>query len=73
MAIKLYFLPAHTAERNPDEYLNRDSKQSALNMAPARNSNQLQKQIKTYIRGIQRFPKRIKLHVTNKIAEFASN
>lgn len=71
--IELYFLPAYTPERNPDEYLNRDLKQSVSNMAPARNSDQLQKQVKSFMRGIQRFPRRIKLYFTNRSVRYASN
>lgn len=69
--IELYYLPAYAPERNPDEYLNRDLKQQVSNKPPARNRDQLEFQVKSYMRAIQRLPEKVKSYFKNKNFQYA--
>jgi hypothetical protein len=44
--IELFFLPAHSPELNPDEYVNNDVKTSVKVRPSPRNQQELQKQLK---------------------------
>ena len=63
--IELFCLPSYSPEHNPDEYLNRDLKQSVASKPPARNNNQLLKQITSHMKSIQKLPERVKLYFKN--------
>ena len=63
--IELFFLPSYSPEHNPDEYLNRDLKQSISAKPPARNGKQLNKQLRSHMRSIQKLPNRVKTYFKN--------
>jgi len=63
--IELFYLPAYSPERNPDEYLNRDLKQSVASKVPARNKHQLIKQVTSHMKSIQKLPVRVKSYFKN--------
>ncbi len=63
--IELFYLPSYSPEQNPDEYLNRDLKQSIASKPPARNKNQLKKQITSHMKSIQKLPERVKSYFKN--------
>jgi transposase len=63
--IELFYLPSYSPERNPDEYLNRDLKQSVASKSPARNKNQLKKQVTSHMKSIQKLPERVKSYFKN--------
>ena len=63
--IELFYLPSYSPELNPDEYLNRDFKQSIASKPPARNKNQLKKQLTSHMKSIQKLPERVKLYFKN--------
>jgi transposase len=63
--IELFFLPSYSPEHNPDEYLNRDLKQSIAAKPPARNKNQLKRQIVSHMKSLQKLPIRVKSYFKN--------
>jgi len=70
--IELFYLPAYTPERNPDEYLNRDLKLSVANKAPVRNKEQLKRQLISHMRKIQKLPNRVKSYFKNQYVQYAA-
>lgn len=70
--IELFYLPSYSPEKNPDEYLNRDLKQSVASKSPARNSNQLKKQVISHMKSIQKLPNRIKSYFKNPNVRYAA-
>lgn len=57
--IELFFLPPYSPEHNPDEYVNQDIKQ-ALKKKPSPDSkDQLHKNLSSYMRSLQRKPKKV--------------
>lgn len=70
--IELFYLPAYAPERNPDEYLNRDLKQQVSNKPPARNKDQLEKQVFSYMREIQKNVDKVKTYFKNVNVQYAS-
>lgn len=69
--IELFFLPAYTPERNPDEYLNRDLKLSLSNKAIVRNQDQLKRQLISHMRKIQKLPKRVTSYFKSDTVQYA--
>ena len=69
--IELFYLPAYSPERNPDEYLNRDLKVSVANKAPVRNKEQLKRQLISHMRKIQKLPNRVKSYFKNQDVQYA--
>ncbi len=57
--IELFFLPAYSPERNPDEYLNCDLKAAVHSKPPARNVDQLKKMVRTHMMKLQKLPARV--------------
>ena len=69
--IEIFYLPSYSPEHNPDEYLNRDLKQSIANNPPARNKNQLRKQVIAHMKSIQKLPVRVKTYFKNQNVSYA--
>ena len=69
--IELFYLPSYSPEQNPDEYLNRDLKQSIASKPPARNKNQLKKQVISHMKSIQKLPERVKSYFKNPNVSYA--
>jgi len=69
--IEIFYLPSYSPEHNPDEYLNRDLKQSISNKPPARNKNQLKRQIISHMKSIQKLPIRVKSYFKNHSVTYA--
>ena len=69
--IELFYLPAYSPERNPDEYLNRDLKGSVANKSPVRNKEQLKRQLISHMRKIQKLPNRVKSYFKNQYIQYA--
>jgi len=63
--IELFFLPSYSPEHNPDEYLNRDLKQTISAKPPARNIKQLNKQLRSHMKSIQKMPARVMTYFKN--------
>lgn len=58
--IELFFLPSYSPELNPDEYLNGDLKTGVHAGMPARSSSQLKSKAISYLRMLQKLPKRVR-------------
>ncbi len=69
--IEIFFLPSYSPQHNPDEYLNRDLKQSIANKPPARNKNQLKRQVISHMKSIQKLPNRVKSYFKNSNVAYA--
>lgn len=69
--LELFYLPSYSPEQNPDEYLNRDLKQSVAARPPARNKNQLQKQISSFMKSVQKWPNHVKSYFKNPNVAYA--
>jgi transposase len=69
--IEIFFLPSYSPQHNPDEYLNRDLKQSIANKPPARNKNQLKRQVISHMKSIQKLPNRVKSYFKNPNVTYA--
>ena len=70
--IELFYLPSYAPEHNPDEYLNRDLKQSVAAKAPARNKNKLKEQVTVHMKSIQKLPARVKSYFKNPNVLYAA-
>lgn len=70
--IELFYLPAYSPERNPDEYLNRDLKGSVANKPTVRNREQLKHQLISHMRKIQKLPNRVKAYFKNQYVQYAA-
>jgi len=57
--IELFFLPAYSPERNPDEYLNCDLKAGVHSQSPARNVGELKRKVSSHMRKLQKLPGRV--------------
>lgn len=69
--IEIFFLPSYSPQHNPDEFLNRDLKQSIAGKPPARNKNQLKKQVVSQMKSIQKLPHRVKSYFKNPNVVYA--
>lgn len=58
--IELFFLPSHSPELNPDEYLNCDLKAGVHSKVPARTKKQLKKKAVSHLRMLQKRATRVK-------------
>ena len=54
--IRIFFLPAHSPELNPDELLNNDVKSNAVGRERARNLPEMEGNVRGYLRSTQRHP-----------------
>lgn len=70
--IELFFLPAYTPERNPDEYLNNDLKKSIENRPIAATSQELARNIISHMRSLQKMPERIMSFFKHPFVLYAS-
>ena len=52
--IEVYYLPSHSPEMNPDEYLNGDLKHRVRSAVRARNLKQLEKTVVGHMRMLQK-------------------
>jgi transposase len=57
--IELFFLPPYAPEHNPDEFLNNDVKQSLGRQAVPKDQPGLQRNLRRYMRRLQRQPQKI--------------
>jgi hypothetical protein len=71
--IEFHYLSSYSPERNPDEHLNRDLKHQASNRPPARNRDQVEMQIATVMKRIQRSSDKIKSYYKNSNVSYTCN
>lgn len=70
--IELFYLPAYTPERNPDEYLNQDVKATLGSKPATRNQNELTHRLRGYMRSIQKKPAKIANFFQHKLVKYAA-
>ena len=58
-AMELVFLPSYSPELNPDELLNQDVKQHMGSQTPTKGKEELQKKLRSYLRNLQRNPRKV--------------
>lgn len=70
--IELFFLPPYAPELNPDEYVNNDIKQAVAAKKKARSKPELQTQTRSYLRSLQRKPKKVQKFFQHKHVQYAA-
>ena len=58
--IELFFLTAYAPEHNPDEFLNKDVKQSMAKRPAAKSKDALKTTLRSSMRGLQRQPTKVR-------------
>jgi len=70
--IELFFLPAYSPELNPDEYLNCDLKAGVHSRSPARDTDGLQKKVRSHMKKLQKSPERVKKYFKHPKISYAA-
>jgi len=70
--IQIFFLPPHSPELNPDEYLNGDLKRGVHTGIPPRDAADLKRQALSQLRSIQRSPKRVRAYFEHPAIQYAA-
>ena len=70
--IALFFLPAYSPEKNPDEYLNCDLKQGMSQTPAPKDKPTLTENVRTYMRMLAQTPQRIKKYFTHPDIQYAA-
>lgn len=70
--IELFFLPAYSPEKNPDEYLNCDLKQGLSNKPSPKNRQILQDNINAHMNMLCDSPSRVKKYFNHKDIKYAA-
>lgn len=70
--IALFFLPAYSPERNPDEYLNCDLKQGMSQKPAPKNKQTLTENLRSYMSMLAQAPQRIKKYFTHPDIQYAA-
>ena len=71
--IELFFIPSYSPELNPDEYLNRDLKKNVNNSRPPRTEKDLKANLLSFMRKLQKLPKRIISYFNAKTIAYAAS
>lgn len=69
--IHLFYLPAYSPELNPDELLNNAAKGNVSRKLRAQNKEELQANLRSYLRSTQRRPERVKNFFNGKYVAYA--
>ncbi len=70
--IELFFLPAYSPERNPDEYLNCDLKQGLSAKPAPKNQEKLQENVENHMTMLTQNPERVKKYFNHKDIQYAA-
>jgi transposase len=70
--IEIFYLPAYTPERNPDEYLNQDVKACLGNNKQPRNQIELTNNLRKHMRGLQRKRNKVKNFFQHEFVKYAA-
>lgn len=70
--IELFFLPAYSPEKNPDEYLNCDLKQGLSNKPAPKNKEKLKENLETHMQMLSQNPSRVKKYFNHKDIKYAA-
>lgn len=71
-AIEVFYLPAYSPERNPDEYLNGDLKRSVHGEIPARSEAEMRRKTTSRLRSIQKRPAHVRAYFKNEFVKYAA-
>ncbi len=69
--IELFFLPPYSPEHNPDEYVNQDIKQELKKKPSPGSQAQLHGNLSSYMRSLQRKPKKVKKFFEHEKVQYA--
>ncbi len=70
--IRLFFLPGYSPELNPDEYLNQDAKTNAVGRKRPRQGAELMRNVRGYLRNIQRRPAKVRAYFRHPNVRYAA-
>lgn len=70
--IELFFLPAYSPEKNPDEYLNCDLKQGLSSKPAPKNQENLKENLKNHMVMLVQNPERVKKYFNHKDIQYAA-
>jgi len=70
--IELHFLPSYSPERNPDEYLNCDLKHGISQKVAPKNEKDLNKNVTSHMRMLQKRPERVKKYFEHNDIRYAA-
>jgi transposase len=70
--IEVFHLPSYSPELNPDEYLNCDLKQGVSAKQAPRSQSQMEKNVRSHMKLLQRNPIRVKKYFKNKNINYAA-
>jgi len=70
--IELFYLPAYTPERNPDEYMNQDIKVSLSNKKAPRDQNELTANLRSYMKRLQKKNGKVKQFFQHELVKYAA-
>jgi transposase len=70
--IELFFLPAYSPEKNPDEYLNCDLKQGLSDKPAPKNQEKLKENLENHMNMLVENPNRVKKYFNHKDIQYAA-
>lgn len=70
--IELFFLPAYSPEKNPDEYLNCDLKQGLSSKPAPKNQEKLKENLENHMQMLTQNPQRVKKYFNHKDIQYAA-
>jgi transposase len=70
--IELFFLPAYSPEKNPDEYLNCDLKQGLSSKPAPKNQEKLKENLENHMQMLTQNPERVKKYFNHKDIQYAA-
>ena len=70
--IELFFLPAYSPEKNPDEYLNCDLKQGLSSKPASKNQKKLKENLENHMEMLTQNPERVKKYFNHKDIQYAA-
>ena len=71
--IELFFIPSYSPELNPDEYLNRDLKKNVNSSKIPRTEKDLKANLLSFMRKLQKLPKRVQSYFNAKPIGYAAS
>lgn len=70
--LRMFFLPGYSPELNPDEYLNQDVKSDAVGRQRPKDQPQMIRQVRSYLRGTQRRPAKVRNYFQHENVRYAA-
>lgn len=70
--IELFYLPAYSPEKNPDEYLNCDLKQGLSNKPAPKNQEKLKENVENHMQMLTQNPQRVQKYFNHKDIQYAA-